>query len=127
MARAKLDAPEFRHITLRQADLYNVPIEAETADFITLHHVLHYLDEPVRAVREAARLLAPHGKLLIADFIAHERQELRDEHSHLWLGFSQEEISTMCLAAGLMPMLPTYIPSQSDTGLTAFIAVTHLR
>ena len=126
VARAKLDAAPFRHITLRHADLYDVPIEAGAANLITLHHVLHYLDAPKRALSEAARLLAPQGVLVMADFMAHERQELRDEHSHLWLGFSHSEISTMCQAVGLAPPRHFIIPKQDKSGLDVVIWVAQL-
>ncbi|MCX8505123.1 MAG: metalloregulator ArsR/SmtB family transcription factor [Alphaproteobacteria bacterium] len=127
VARAKLDPPQFRHITLRQADLYDVPIEAGAADLITLHHVLHYLDAPKRALSEAARLLASNGVLVIADFIAHERQELRDEHSHLWLGFAHTEITAMCQAVGLSPPRHFVIAKQDRNGLDVAIWVAQLK
>lgn len=121
VARAKLDHPPYRHISLRQADLYNVPLEDGSVNLITLFHVLHYVDEPLRALREAARLLAPMGSLLLADFIAHERQELREEHSHIWLGFSELEIMTLCQTAGLRPPRQYLLPATDANGLTAAI------
>ncbi len=47
-----------------------------------MHQVLHFLSEPGAAIAEAARILAPGGKLLIVDFAPHDLEFLRDEHAH---------------------------------------------
>ena len=57
-----------------------------------LHQVLHYAQNPAAAVAEAARLLAPGGRLLIVDFAPHEREELRSRDAHVRLGFADEAI-----------------------------------
>ena len=65
------------------------------------HQVLHYLDDPGTAVAEAARVMAPGGKLLIADFAPHREEFLRDEYAHRRLGFSDREVEGWFAAAGL--------------------------
>ena len=63
------------------------PFERGAFDLIVIHQVLHFLDDPGRAVREAARLLAAGGRLLIVDFAPHSLEFLRTEHAHRRLGF----------------------------------------
>jgi ArsR family transcriptional regulator len=63
--------------------------------------VLHYLDDPGAAVAEAARVMAPGGRLLIADFAPHKEEFLRDEYAHRRLGFSDREVEGWFAAAGL--------------------------
>ena len=53
-----------------------------------MHQVLHFLSEPALAIREAARVLAPGGRLLIVDFAPHDLEFLREEHAHDRLGFA---------------------------------------
>lgn len=86
---------------LRQGDMYALPLAAGTADTVILHQVLHYAQNPSAAVAEAARLLAPGGRLLIADFAPHEREELRTLDAHVRLGFTDEVMLGYLETAGL--------------------------
>ena len=45
----------------------------------------------------------PSGRLLIADFAPHDREELRDQAAHARLGFSDQQIADWFAAAGLQP------------------------
>jgi ubiquinone/menaquinone biosynthesis C-methylase UbiE len=98
LARAKLDGAA---IELRQGDIGALPLEDGCADTVILHQVLHYLPAPEAAIAELARILAPGGRVLIVDFASHDLEELRDRDAHARLGFSDEQISGWCAAAGL--------------------------
>ena len=71
IARARLDNPDRLHCQVRQGDCADVPLEDGAAGVGFVHQVLHFLDDPARAVGEAARVLAPSGRVLIADFLPH--------------------------------------------------------
>jgi SAM-dependent methyltransferase len=101
IARVTLDAAGLRHVQLRQGDAYALPADLNGFDLVILHQVLHYLDDPARAVREAARALRPGGRLLIVDFAPHQEERLRTEHAHRRLGFARGEIDTFLTDAGL--------------------------
>jgi len=101
VARANLDKAGVAHAQVRQGDIYAPPVERDGYDLVTVHQVLHYLDDPALAVREAARLLRPSGRLLIADFAPHGLEALRDEHAHQRLGFSDQQIAEWFAEAGL--------------------------
>jgi len=101
LARARIERCGLRNAQLRQGDLYALPVERNSYDLVILHQVLHYLDEPSRAIREAARALRPGGRLVIVDFAPHGEEALREAHAHRRLGFAHEEISIMMSEAGL--------------------------
>ena len=42
---------------LRQGDLYALPVTRDSSDLAIMHQVLHYLEDPARALKEAARAL----------------------------------------------------------------------
>ncbi|MCX7900650.1 MAG: methyltransferase domain-containing protein, partial [Methylocystis sp.] len=96
-----LEETGLSNVQLRQADIYALPIERNSVDLAIMHQVLHYLDDPGRALREAARVLAPAGRLLVVDFAPHEEEALREKHAHRRLGFSDAEISALLAQAGL--------------------------
>lgn len=103
LARAKLAERGLANAELRQADLYALPMADGGADAAIIHHVLHFAQQPGAAIAEAARVLAPSGRLLIADFAPHEREEFRASEGHTRLGFSDEQILGWFAAAGLAP------------------------
>jgi ubiquinone/menaquinone biosynthesis C-methylase UbiE len=101
VARANLDRAGVAHAQVRQGDIYAPPVERDGFDLVTIHQVLHYLDDPGAALREAARLLRPSGRLLIVDFGPHQLEFLRAEHAHLRLGFPDGQIADWLAEAGL--------------------------
>jgi ubiquinone/menaquinone biosynthesis C-methylase UbiE len=115
VARAKLDELADARLSVRLADALALPHADRSADLVTLHQVLHYLADPVAAIAEAARVLAPGGRLLIADFAPHDFEELRAEHQHRRLGFPDNEIASACTAAGLAVDAIRRISPEADT------------
>ena len=117
IARAKLDELAAENCQVRQGDCANVPLEDNVADIVILHQVLHFLDDPQRALNEAARITRPGGCVLIADFGPHEMEDLRHEHAHRRLGFADEEMNHMLRVAGLVAAAGDTLTAQ-NTPLT---------
>jgi ArsR family transcriptional regulator len=99
-ARGKLERAGVTHAQVRQGNLYDLPLADRSADAVVMHQVLHFMTDPQRAVREAVRVLAPGGRLLILDFAPHELEFLRDEYAHERLGFAGPLIVQWCADAG---------------------------
>jgi len=115
VARAKLDKAGLRNCELRQGDMYQLPLPPRSVDAVTVHQVLHFSETPAAAIAEAARVLKPGGRLLVADFAAHELEALRDTHAHRWLGFRDADVHDWFLAAGLQPGVPVTLPGDPLT------------
>ncbi|MCK5041017.1 MAG: ArsR family transcriptional regulator [Sphingomonadales bacterium] len=101
VARTNFAEHGLKHCQARQGDMYNIPAEGSSQDVVIIHQVLHYADQPEEVLREAARVLRPDGTLLLVDFAPHELEELRDQHAHRRLGFSDSEMLAWGKAANL--------------------------
>ena len=100
-ARAKLERAGLPHVQVRQTDIYDLPLADHAADAVVMHQVLHFLSDPQRAIREAARVLAPGGRLLIVDFAPHELEFLREQFAHERLGFGRAQMRQWLEDCGL--------------------------
>lgn len=100
-ARAMLAEEGIANAELRQGDINGLDLPADSADTVILHQVLHYAQHPAAFIAEAARVLAPGGRLLVVDLAPHEREDLRKHHAHARLGFADEEVLAWFKAAGL--------------------------
>ena len=101
LARARLDRAGHKHCSVRQGDIYDLALPRDSFDVVIIHQVLHFLDDSAQAIREAARVLRPGGRLLIVDFAPHDLEFLREQHAHRRLGFAAEAVTQWIEAAGL--------------------------
>ena len=101
LARVKLEEAGIAGASLRQGDMYALPLGDRSVDSIILHQVLHYAQQPGAAIAEAARVLAPGGQMLVIDFAQHDRAELKEQDAHLRLGFADDAMRGWFAAAGL--------------------------
>ncbi len=101
VARATLDSAGIHRAELRHADLFAPPVQSEQFDLVLVHQVLHYLDDPDRAINAISRLANSGGTVVIVDLMAHDNETLRAEHAHRRLGFEDQQIANWCRSAGL--------------------------
>ena len=102
VARANLEKAGIAHAQVRQGDILNLPVERDHFDLVTVHQVLHFLDEPLAAIREASRALCAGGRLVIVDFANHGIEALREKHAHMRLGFSDAQMKGWLKECGLL-------------------------
>ncbi len=120
IARATLERAGLSNCQVRQGNILRLqaglPGVLPKADAIVLHHVLHFLDDPAQAVRQAAKMLADGGRMLIVDFAPHAVDELRERHAHRRLGFADREVSAWAESAGLRLAESETLPPPRDAG-----------
>ena len=115
VARVNLERAGLRNCSLRQGDMYQLPLPSESFEAAVFHQVLHYAEDPRRALNEAARVLKPGGRLAIVDFAPHEVEALRAEQAHRRLGFADEDVVQWCAEAGFDPGPIAHLPGNPLT------------
>src|ERR687891_111783 len=115
VARANLDRTSLRNCQVRLGDMYHLPLPDGGFEAATLHNVLHFADDPGAALAEAARVLAPGGRLVVIDFAPHQLEFLRREHAHRRLGFADAEIRKWFAAVGLESEPPVRLEGEPLT------------
>src|SRR4029077_21188564 len=104
---------------VRLDDIADLDGSIGRAEVIVNPQVLHYFDDPGRAIAQARRALKPGGEMLIVDFGPHELEFLRSEHAHRRLGLSEGQMAGWARAAGLgVADLTTFPPTKTAEGLT---------
>ena len=103
VARSNLARSGLANCQVRLGDMYSLAVEGEPFDLVTIHQVLHYAERPGAVIAQAARVVAPGGRLVVVDFAPHELEHLRTGHAHRRLGFAGGEIEAWCRGAGLAP------------------------
>jgi ubiquinone/menaquinone biosynthesis C-methylase UbiE len=115
LARDRLEQAGLKNCSVRQGDLYDLPLGNDSFDVIILHQVLHFLDDGGRAIREAARVLRPGGRLLVVDFAPHQQEFLREQFAHRRLGFAPETVTQWIVQSGLEPVMHKSLKPEPDS------------
>ncbi len=114
----------FDHVELRRGDVLDPPIVDGEADAILCMLLLHHLDSPADAVAALGKGLAPGGRLVVVDMVAHDRDAYRRTMGHRHLGFEPRQVETMAKAAGLAVRQHRVLaPDPEATGPALFVAV----
>jgi SAM-dependent methyltransferase len=121
-ARARL--AELPNVDVRQGELEALPLEAGELDAAMMSLVLHYSADPALALAEVARVVRPGGRLLLVDMLPHDREEYQQQMGHVWLGFSDKQISRYASGAGFGEVRMRALPVDPDAkGPALFAAV----
>ena len=116
------------NVAYHAADLETVPLESGSLDAAFLVLVLHLVPEPAAVLAEAARLLAPGGRLVVCDMRPHDREQYRTEMGHLWTGFEPGQLLGWMEEAGLaFPALTPLAPEPGARGPLLFVASARRR
>jgi ArsR family transcriptional regulator len=89
-ARDRLE--KLANVEFRAGAVEDLPIENGELDVAILFLVAHFVADPPSLMREVQRVLKPGGKLLLVDFMIHERTDYAIQLGHVWQGFDEAQI-----------------------------------
>jgi ubiquinone/menaquinone biosynthesis C-methylase UbiE/DNA-binding transcriptional ArsR family regulator len=124
---ARLRVASASNVDLRQGELESLPVSAGELDAAMLSLVLHYSPAPARALNEVHRVLRPGGRVMIVDMLPHERQEYQQRMGHVWLGFSDRQITRFMNGAGFDDVRVRSLPIDPDAGGPALFAAVAVK
>jgi ArsR family transcriptional regulator len=115
LARARLQGLPADQLDLVQGDFAALPFADASFDTVMFHQVLHYAQMPEQVLAEAARVTRSGGTIAVVDFASHDREELRSQHAHARLGFSDEQMLALLAGAGFAAEPPLALPGKPLT------------
>jgi ArsR family transcriptional regulator len=128
-SRDMLDAARHRlteapNVDIRQGELEALPIDNGALDAAMLSLVLHYSPDPALALAEVGRVLRPGGRVLVVDMLPHDREEYQQQMGHVWLGFSDKQMTKFLAGAGFSDVRVRALPADPDAkGPALFAAI----
>jgi ArsR family transcriptional regulator len=122
VARSKLQEAGAANASVRHGDATSSPYTDGSASLVIIHQVLHFLDDPGRALVEAARVLAPGARLIVVEFAPHTLEHLRAEHAHRHLGVSEADMARWADRAGLaVGAVKTFRAPDGEKGISVMV------
>jgi len=100
-ARALARRRRVSNVVWKRGELEKLPIRDAAVDVALLSQALHHASSPERAIDEAARIAVPGGRVLVLDLREHQEDWVRAKLGDRTLGFKDEELKRMMIAAGL--------------------------
>ncbi len=89
-----------KNLEYRLGEIDDPPIKAATVDLALFSQALHHAASPGRALAAAHQILKPGGRLMVLDLLSHSFEQARTRYAHVWLGFSEVELSRLIEKAG---------------------------
>lgn len=100
------------NVELHEADLAALPLDGGSCDAALMTLVLAYLEAPLPALREAARILRPRGRLVVLDAARHDDEALRRRMGQARPGFEPDALAALLREAGLVHVTARALPPE---------------
>ena len=111
------------NVEFRAGSVEALPIEDAEVDAAILFLVAHFIADPEALMREVQRVLKPGGKLLLVDFIIHDRTDYSIQLGHVWQGFDEGQVTGWLQETGFTACRYRELPADPDAkGPTLFAA-----
>jgi ArsR family transcriptional regulator len=121
-ARALAKRRGVRNVTWRQGEIERLPLRDGAVDLAILSQALHHARKPADAIAEAARIVAPGGRVLVLDLREHDQEWVTERLGDRWRGFSEDALEKLLAAAGLKDLKVSVGARRAGDPFTVLIA-----
>jgi ArsR family transcriptional regulator len=120
---ARRRVKEWPNVEVRRGALEELPIEDGELDAGLMMLVLHHVPDPAAVLAESARVLRSGARIVICDMLPHDHEEYKQQMGHVWLGFSESQMSRLLGAAGYDRVRFVPLPADPEAhGPALFVA-----
>jgi ArsR family transcriptional regulator len=112
------------NVELRSGTVEDLPLDNGELDAAILFLVAHFVADPPGLMREVHRVLKPGGKLLVVDFMIHERADYAIQLGHVWQGFDDAQIVDWLEGAGFVGARCRPLPADTAAKGPSLFAAT---
>lgn len=111
-----------RNVIWKRGELEKLPLRGASVDVALLSQALHHAADPSKALAEAARVVAPGGKVLVLDLREHDQAWARERLGDVWLGFTDERLARLLKQSGLIDVKVSVGSRRAGDPFTVLIA-----
>ena len=108
-------------MTFLREDLHHLSLPTAKTGLVVLSQSLHHVEEPAAVLGEAARILAPGGKVVVLELLPHDESWVRDRLGHKHLGFEPEVLQRTLARAGFDRLTLEVHPRQASSPFRVFL------
>lgn len=102
------------NVNAKVAEMTQTGLPENFADLVLMSQVLHHATDPRLALKEAVRILKPHGTIALLDLAQHKEESFRTTHGHIWLGFDRGQLEFFFKELGCKTLVSEIIPSENE-------------
>jgi SAM-dependent methyltransferase/biotin operon repressor len=121
-ARELASRRKVSNVVWKKGELEKLPLDDQSVDVALLSQALHHAVDPGAALREAVRILAPGGRVLVLDLREHEETWVHERLGDRWPGFSDDKLRSLLIEAGLIDIKLTVGARRTGDPFTVLIA-----
>ncbi len=101
IAAAQKRLSSISNVDFCEADMHALPLPSAQYDHVFLMHALSYTTEPRKVLQEAARLLRPGGRIVLATLAPHGHEQIMRAYDHRNLGIAPDKLRKHLQACNL--------------------------
>lgn len=109
-----LEQKNIKNVNPKVAEMTQTGLPQNFADLVLMSQVLHHATDPRLALKEAVRILKPHGTIALLDLAQHKEESFRTTHGHIWLGFDRNQLEFFFKELNCKTLVSEIIPSENE-------------